>query len=84
MSLTIWCNAKFNEAVTRQLTEGTQAHRLIFSANVSANVLKAGTSDPALATADIAFGQPDAADCLRSPRLRWAEVVRATGFKAIE
>ena len=28
MSLTIWCNAKFNDAVTRQLTEGTRAHRL--------------------------------------------------------
>jgi phosphoglycerate dehydrogenase-like enzyme len=77
MSLTIWCNAKFNDAVTRQLTEGTQAHRLIFSTIVSANVLKAGASDPALATADIAFGQPDAADCLRSPRLRWAEVTTA-------
>jgi len=77
MSLTIWCNAKFNDAVTRQLAEGTLAHRLIFSANASANVLTAGAADPALATADIAFGQPDAADGLRSPRLRWVEVTTA-------
>jgi phosphoglycerate dehydrogenase-like enzyme len=77
MSLTIWCNAKFNEAVTRLLTEGTMAHRLIFSAKASANVLKAGGADPALAEADVAFGQPDATDCLRQARLRWVEVTSA-------
>src|SRR6185369_6277791 len=77
MSLTIWCNAKFNAAVTRQLTEGTRAHRLIFSKQASANVLTAGSLDPALGGADIAFGQPVAAECLRYKKLRWVEVTTA-------
>ena len=77
MSLTIWCNAKFNEAVTRQLTEGTRAHRLIFSSQASANVLTAGAADPELAKADIALGQPNAADCLKAEKLRWVEVTTA-------
>jgi len=77
MSLTIWCNAKFNEAEVRQLTEGTRGHRLIFSSQASANVLTAGAADPELAKADIAFGQPDAAECLRFPKLRWVEVTSA-------
>jgi phosphoglycerate dehydrogenase-like enzyme len=77
MSLTIWCNAKFNDAVTRQLTEGTRGHRLIFSSQASANVLTAGAADPELAKADIAFGQPVAEECLRYAKLRWVEVTTA-------
>ncbi len=77
MSLTIWCNAKFNEAVTRQLTEGTRSHRLIFSSQASANVLTAGAADPELAKADIALGQPNATDCLNARKLRWVEVTTA-------
>jgi phosphoglycerate dehydrogenase-like enzyme len=77
MSLTIWCNAKFNETVTRQLTEGTRGHRLIFSRQASANVLTAGAADPELGKADVAFGQPMAEECLRYPKLRWVEVTTA-------
>lgn len=77
MSLTIWCNAKFNDAATQLLTEGTRGHRLIVSSQASANVLKAGPADPALGKADVAFGQPDATECLRWPKLRWVEVTTA-------
>lgn len=77
MSLTIWCNAKFNEVATQLLTEGTRAHQLVFSRLASTNVLTAGTADPALGTADVAFGQPDAAECLRWPKLRWVELTTA-------
>lgn len=77
MSLTIWSNAKFSEADTRLLVEGVRPHRLVFSAAAAASVLQAGRPDPELATADIAFGQPDAAQCLASPRLRWLEVTSA-------
>jgi len=77
MSHTIWSNTKFNDAVTRQLTEGARGHRLIFSTQASANVLTAGAADPAMAQADIAFGQPDAAECLRCTKLRWVEVTTA-------
>lgn len=77
MSMTIWCNVKFNDAVTRLLTEGTRAHKLIFSSQASTNVLAAGVADPALGKADVAFGQPDATECLRWPKLRWVEVTTA-------
>lgn len=75
--LTIWCNGKFKDEAARLLHEGTKDHRLILSDTASASVLVAGKPDPALATADIAFGQPDAAECLRYPRLRWVEVTSA-------
>lgn len=77
MSLTIWCNAKFNESDTQLLVEGTRAHRLIFSASASASVLQRGQPDPELAVADVAFGQPDEGQCLASPRLKWVEVTSA-------
>lgn len=77
MSLTIWSNTKFSDAVTRLLIDGTRGHRLVFSSQASANVLTAGVADPAMATADIAFGQPDAEECLKCTKLRWAEVTSA-------
>ncbi len=75
--LTIWCNAQFGEADTRLLAEGTGRHRLVFSAAASKQYLAAGKPDPVLAAADIAFGQPDVAQCLANPRLRWVEVTTA-------
>ncbi len=75
--LNIWCNAKFSDAVMRQLVEGTRAHTLTFSAKASVSVLAAGGADPALAEADVAFGQPDVAQCMASGRLRWVEVTTA-------
>lgn len=77
MDLTIWCNAKFSDADTALLVEGTKEHRLVFSQNASANVLTAGKPDPALDEADVAFGQPDAGQCLGAPRLKWVEVTTA-------
>lgn len=77
MSLTIWTNARLNEHAARQLSEGLQAHRLVVSASTSASVLVAGGPDPALADADIAFGQPHAGDCLRYERLKWVEATTA-------
>ncbi len=75
--LTIWCNAQFFEADTQLLIEGTRRHRLIFSENATKLYLAAGKPDPVLAEADIAFGQPDVAQCLANPRLRWVEVTTA-------
>jgi phosphoglycerate dehydrogenase-like enzyme len=77
MSYTIWCNAKFSEADTKLLVDGTRAHRLVFSTQASTNVLNAGKADPALTEADIALGQPDPAQCLALERLRWVEVTTA-------
>jgi phosphoglycerate dehydrogenase-like enzyme len=77
MALTLWCNGRFDDAATRLLREGTRSHRLIVSARSQASVLAAGESDPKLAEADVAFGQPTVDDCLQSPRLRWVEVSTA-------
>lgn len=74
MSLTIWCNGKFKDEATQLLVEGTKAHKLVWASVTSGNVLQPGQPDPALATADVAFGQPVVADCLKHERLRWVEV----------
>ena len=77
MSLTIWCNSTFSPAATRLLEEGTKDHRLVVSSIASPDVLVAGRTDPAMAQADIALGQPDAAHCLECRKLRWVEVISA-------
>lgn len=77
MPLTIWTNTKFSPEATHLLQEGTRAHRLVAATNASASVLAHGASDSSLATADIAFGQPDPGDCLRYASLRWVEVSTA-------
>lgn len=77
MSLTIWCNTKFNPAATAQLGAGVQPHRLVWAETVSSNVLQAGKPDVALAAAEVAFGQPLPIDCLNNEKLRWVEVTSA-------
>ena len=61
----------------RQFEEGTRAHTLVYAASASTSVLAAGSADPALPKADIAFGQPDPTQCIGLPRLRWVEVTTA-------
>lgn len=73
----IWCNTEFSPADKQLLIEGTAGHQLVFSPWTSANVLHAGKPDPSLAGADIALGQPDPAQCLALPKLRWVEVTTA-------
>jgi phosphoglycerate dehydrogenase-like enzyme len=59
------------------LAEGLRAHDLVLSGKRSRSVLAPGRRDTALAKAEIAFGQPDPADCLESRSLRWVEVSSA-------
>jgi phosphoglycerate dehydrogenase-like enzyme len=73
----IWCNANFGTEGMKILAEGVRAHSLVLSDKRSRSVLAAGERDPAVAESDIAFGQPDPADCLESGRLRWVEVSSA-------
>ena len=77
MGLTIWCNAKFNESAERLLADGTKGHRLVYAADRDASVLATGKEDPALATADVAFGQPDAVQCLAHRGIKWVEITSA-------
>src|SRR4051812_33888063 len=77
MALTIWCNAKFSDSDTQLLVDGTREHKLVWSDQTSASVLVAGKADSKLGSADVAFGQPDAGQCLACPNLKWVEVTTA-------
>jgi phosphoglycerate dehydrogenase-like enzyme len=61
----------------RLLGLGVGRHTLVLAEERQQSVLAHGRRDVALASADIAFGQPDPADCLASPSLRWIEVSTA-------
>ncbi len=68
--LVIWSNATLDDAARAALTEGTRAHRLVFAAGGPVAPAGSGAADPALAEADVAFGQPAPAQLLVTPRLR--------------
>jgi phosphoglycerate dehydrogenase-like enzyme len=84
--MTIWCNGKFEGAALARLREGVGAHTLVVAADAKESVLSAGSPDPAMLEADIAFGQPVPADCIRSARLRWVHLSSAgyTRFDTVE
>ncbi|HEY5078796.1 MAG TPA: D-2-hydroxyacid dehydrogenase [Opitutaceae bacterium] len=73
----IWCNGDFGPEGMALLAQGTRAHSLVLSGALHRSVLTPGQRDPALAEAEIAFGQPDPADCLANAGLRWIEVSSA-------
>jgi phosphoglycerate dehydrogenase-like enzyme len=70
-SLVIWCNANVPDGARARLVEGTRAHRLVVPAAGLVAPSGSGVVDPTLAEADVAFGQPDPAQLLAVPRLRW-------------
>jgi phosphoglycerate dehydrogenase-like enzyme len=79
MSLVVWTNHVFRpEALPgfeRKLRE--LGHRLLVSSKASPMVLAAGGPDPALAEADVAFGQPDVAQTMQCARLKFVELSSA-------
>lgn len=79
MSLTVWTNHHLLPGalalLQAELTKG--GHRLIQSASSTKCVLAAGVTDPALAEADIAYGQPAPEDIVKSPRLKWVALSTA-------
>lgn len=77
MSLTIWCNAALSEQAERLLVDALAEHRLIFAKERLASVLTAGKSDEGLAEADVVFGQPEAAECLKRKKIKWVAVTSA-------
>ena len=77
MSLTIWCNAALSAPAENLLLHGLDGHRLVFAEKRSASVLVAGPADAGFAGADVVFGQPDAAECLRRKRVKWVAVTSA-------
>ena len=79
MSHTVWSNHLLRPAAAEifQQRLAVLGCRLIQSEKSSASVLAAGTSDPALAEADIAYGQPDPGDVINCPRLKWVALSTA-------
>jgi phosphoglycerate dehydrogenase-like enzyme len=77
MSYTIWCNAALSERAERLLVDGLAGHRVIFAEQRLASVLTAGKSDAGIAEADVVFGQPEPAECLRRKRIKWVAVTSA-------
>ncbi len=79
MSLTIWTNHVFRPEILEEFQQGIAAagHRLLVSPKASAVVLAAGGPDPALEQADVAFGQPDVAQAMACPSLKFIELSTA-------
>lgn len=76
-NLTIWCNMRFPADVEARLREGLGDHRLIISSRAITGNLVATKPEPALKSADIAFGQPDPDALLASSRMKWAHLTSA-------
>ncbi|HVT71692.1 MAG TPA: NAD(P)-dependent oxidoreductase [Lacunisphaera sp.] len=79
MSLTVWTNHELRPEAGAYFNAGlAQAGcRLLQSALSSPSVLVASGTDAALADAEIAYGQPDPADVMKYPRLKWVSLSSA-------
>lgn len=77
MPLTIWTDIELSPHARMRLETALGAHRLLDARPQESSGLKTAASDPRLAEADIALGQPNATDCLRSARLKWVSVSSA-------
>ena len=75
--LVIWCNAQLPDGARARLVDGARAHRLMIPAAGLVAPSGSGAVDPALAEADVAFGQPDPKQLLALPRLRWVHLSSA-------
>lgn len=79
MSLTVWSNHTLRpgaDALFRRSLEDLGC-RLIQSTRSSKSVLTQGESDPTLAEAVVAYGQPVPADVIATPGLRWVSLSTA-------
>lgn len=75
--LTIWCNAQYPQPAMDALARGVAGHRLLLPDVRHKSNLAAGSADPLLPDADIAFGQPDPRQIIDLPRLRWVHLSTA-------
>ena len=74
---TIWTNYQFPSTVDSLFRAGVCAHRLIQSSQMQASNLIASAPDPAMAEADIVFGQPDPAALIACPNVKWVHLTSA-------
>ena len=76
-NLRVFCNAPLSASALEILQEATSQHEVVFAQSAADSVLVGNEPDPALANADIAFGQPDVATVFTSKRLRWIHLTSA-------
>jgi phosphoglycerate dehydrogenase-like enzyme len=75
--LTIWCNAMYADDVMAELQTSVKPHRLVLAQVRNKANLIAGTNDPLLDEAGVAFGQPDIKQVVQLPRLKWIHLTTA-------
>jgi phosphoglycerate dehydrogenase-like enzyme len=75
--LTIWCNAHLPPAEAEHLRRSADPHRLVLAGGGPTSNLQPGGPDPALATADVALGQPDPQQLIDSPIVKWVHLTSA-------
>ncbi|HXP61263.1 MAG TPA: D-2-hydroxyacid dehydrogenase [Dongiaceae bacterium] len=75
--LKIFCDLKADDETLLLLKRGVAQHEIVSAAKPAPSVLSKSEPDPALADADIAFGQPEAGAVLQAPRLRWLQISSA-------
>lgn len=76
-SLRIFCDVALAGAVLRLLERGVAPHQLVLPARIAPTVLAESEPDPALSSADIAFGQPGAEGVVGASRLKWLHLSSA-------
>ena len=74
---TIWTNAKLPTEAADKLAKSVAPHHLLYASEMSSVNLIASPPDLQLAEADIAFGQPDADQIVRLPKLKWVHLTTA-------
>jgi phosphoglycerate dehydrogenase-like enzyme len=75
--LRIFCDGPLSDSALQVLEKGTASHELVFPRRAAESVLARTEPDPALETAEIAFGQPDVTSLMQSGRLRWIQLTSA-------
>jgi phosphoglycerate dehydrogenase-like enzyme len=76
--LTIFVNQKFpDDAANALLKDSLAGHNVVYSQSLTTSNLAASAHDPAIESADVAFGQPDPAALLTAPKLKWAHLTSA-------
>ncbi len=81
--LTIWSNAALPPAESDYLRRTAEPHRVVLATGGPTSNLHPGQPDTALATADVAFGQPDAKQVVESPHVKWVHLSSA-GYTAYD
>jgi phosphoglycerate dehydrogenase-like enzyme len=76
-ALVIWSNAHLTDSARARLIDGTRGQRLVIPTGGLVAPSGSGVADESLAEADVAFGQPDPAQLLVTPRLRWVHLSSA-------